>query len=109
VSDEAQVGERDQVAARGGAREAGALGHFADGQAGPFLVERLDDRESLLQAGDQVPLERARRRRRAEIGAGGGVVVGAVIAHLVQLHLLEEPGGSHPVSAVVRPSTAKGR
>jgi len=55
----AQVRERDEIAARGGAGQARQLRHLGDGQARALLVKRLDHLQALFQTGDQVTLERA--------------------------------------------------
>jgi hypothetical protein len=52
----AQVRQRDQVAARGRARQAGAFGHLGDGQAAAFLVEGFDHLQAFFQPGHQIAL-----------------------------------------------------
>jgi hypothetical protein len=58
VAHVAEVGQRDQVAARGGARQAGGLGHFGDRQARALLVEGFDHLQALFEAADEVALQR---------------------------------------------------
>ena len=68
LRDETQVGQRQQVAAGGGAGQAGAAGDFADGQAGTFLIEGFDHGQAFFQAGDQVAFQRTG----ADFSFGGG-------------------------------------
>ena len=55
----AQVRERDEIAARGGAGQARQLRHLGDGQARALLIKRFDDLQALFQTGDQITFERA--------------------------------------------------
>jgi hypothetical protein len=48
-ADVAEVGQREQEAARGGAREAGAAGDVAQRELGVVGTERADDGEAALE------------------------------------------------------------
>jgi len=65
LRDETEMGEGQQIAAGGGAGQTRARGHLADGQSRALLVEGLDHRQALFQAGNEVALEGA-------AGLGGG-------------------------------------
>lgn len=54
----AEVGQRDEVAARGGTGQAGRLRDLGDRQARALLVEGLDDLQAFIQPGDQVACQR---------------------------------------------------
>ncbi len=53
-ADVAEVGQREQEAARGGAREAGAAGDVAQRELGVVGAERADDGEAALERLDEV-------------------------------------------------------
>jgi hypothetical protein len=61
VAHVAELGQRQQVAARGGAGQAGALGHLGDRQARALLVERFDHLQALFEPGDHIALGESNR------------------------------------------------